>query len=58
MKKAANVSREVENAADALRRHEMKGRITLPWEKISVAQRRKWIEKAKVVLDAASGSRS
>lgn len=53
MKKVANVSREVESAADALRLHEMKGRITLPWDKIAASQRRKWIEKAVVVLKAA-----
>lgn len=43
----------IEAAAQALREHDMKGRITLPWEKVPKSQRRKWLEKASVALTAS-----
>lgn len=43
---------KLDSAADALRRFEMKGRVLLPWNLISMAQRQKWREKASVVLNA------
>lgn len=52
--KITDPSKSVERAADALRLHEMKGRVTLTWDRISAAQKRRWLEKAKIVLDAAS----
>jgi len=37
-------------AADALRRHEQKGKRLNPWHHISHAQRKRWVEKAEIVL--------
>jgi len=37
-------------AADALREYEQKGKKLNPWHQISRAQRKRWIEKAEIVL--------
>lgn len=44
---------QIERAADALRRHEMSGRSLNDWNAISTAQRKKWVAKARVVLEAS-----
>lgn len=49
--KASAPNPAIEKAADALRLYEMEGRVTLSWERISAAQKRKWRKKAQVVLD-------
>jgi hypothetical protein len=43
---------QLDKGADALRLFEMKGRVTLPWDRISSAQRSKWRDKARAVLNA------
>lgn len=43
----------IDKGADALRHFEMKGRVLLPWDMISTAQREKWREKVRTVLRAA-----
>jgi hypothetical protein len=54
--KITDPNKFLEKAADALRLFEMKGRVTLGWDRISSAQRAKWREKAKIVLDAADAA--
>jgi hypothetical protein len=39
-------------AADALRRHEQKGRKLNAWYRISHGQRSRWLAKATIVLEA------
>ncbi len=41
-----------ESAADALRRHEQSGKRLNDWDRISSAQKKKWLAKVMVVLDA------
>lgn len=43
----------VDAGAKALRAHDMKGRITVEWDRLPNSQKRKWREKAKVVLAAS-----
>lgn len=42
----------IEAAAKALREHEMKGRITVPWDRVPKSQKAKWLEKASIVAAA------
>lgn len=39
--------------AEAIRAHQMKGRFTVPWEKLPKGQKAKWIAVATVAWDAA-----
>lgn len=50
-RQAGFTQKQIERGADALRRHEMSGRKLNDWNSISAAQRKKWIEKAKVVME-------
>lgn len=45
--------RKIERGAKALREHQMAGRFTVEWEKVPKSQRKKWIEAATAVLEAA-----
>lgn len=45
--------RKIERGAKALREHQMAGRFTVEWDKVPKGQRKKWIDAATVVLDAA-----
>jgi hypothetical protein len=42
----------IECAADALRRHEQAGKKLNEWPQISASQRKRWVAKARIVLEA------
>jgi hypothetical protein len=44
----------IDKAANALRDIQMKGRITIPWDAVPKSQKKKWLQTAKVVLEAAN----
>ncbi len=46
----------IEAAAKALREHDMKGRITRPWEQLPNSDAKKWRVKASIALWAARGA--
>lgn len=46
------VSSKVECGADALRRFEQGGRLIREWKDLPAATKKKWVEKASVVLEA------
>lgn len=46
--------KKIDAGAKALREHDMKGRITRPWENLPKSDAKKWREKAYTVLLAAS----
>jgi hypothetical protein len=46
----------IDAAAKALREHDMKGRITRPWDQLPKSDAKKWREKASIALWAASGA--
>ena len=41
---------QIDAGAKALREHDMKGRITRPWDQVPKSDKKKWREKASVVL--------
>lgn len=43
-------------AAHALREHDMQGRITRKWEAMSNRDKKKWLVKARLALEAALDS--
>ena len=43
----------IDAGAKALREHEMKGRITRPWDQLPKSDAKKWRVKASIVLWAA-----
>ncbi|HSC55781.1 MAG TPA: hypothetical protein VLC51_01185 [Nitrospira sp.] len=45
-------SEAIDKAADALRSLEMAGHITVDWERVPKAQKRKWWAKSAVMLEA------
>jgi hypothetical protein len=47
---------QIERGAKALREHQMAGRITLSWANVPRSQKKKWLEAAAVVIDAADRS--
>ena len=44
---------KIDRGAKALRAHQMGGRFTVEWDRLPKGQKRKWIEAAAIVLDAA-----
>ncbi len=47
-------SARIDAAAKALREHDMAGRITRQWADVPNSDKRKWVEKAIVALNAAA----
>ncbi|MDE2096819.1 MAG: hypothetical protein KGL39_06190 [Patescibacteria group bacterium] len=52
----ATTDQRIDAGADALRRHEQGGRILRPWLELPIATKRKWREKAEIVLRAADAN--
>ncbi len=42
----------IDAVAKALREHDMKGRITVDWDRVPNGQKKKWWAKSAVALDA------
>ena len=51
-------AQEIDAGAEALRQHEQGGRLLRGWDDLPNADKRKWREKAQLVLRAAMGVRS
>jgi hypothetical protein len=44
----------IDAGGKVLREHDMAGRITRPWDDLPNSDKRKWLTKARLVLEAAA----